>query len=256
MLFASLATEPQDQAGNGGGNGGSSGGHVTPEFSIIFPTADEVRRSLDGYGSGGSIHMKLQSAAHHRQLHYLRPYLCLWAGDSQHADAHAHAGKQLIERREAGRRRAAPHIKTYMRFSDGRRMDSLDWALVTSANVSTQAWGTAVSPASGEVKISSWEMGVLVWPALFRADDSDAGRAVMQPCFQQDLPDNGSDSGRAVKSCSAQDEPACLDRTEPAVVVGLRMPYDVPLTRYGRDDAPWCATAAHTEPDWKGQTWT
>ncbi|KAE8146098.1 tyrosyl-DNA phosphodiesterase-domain-containing protein [Aspergillus avenaceus] len=186
-------------------------------MSIVFPTDDEIRRSLNGYGSGGSIHMKVQSAAQQRQLQYMRPYLAHWAGDRE-----SDAGKQ-----DAGRRRAAPHVKSYIRFCD-EKMDSVDWAMVTSANLSTQAWGAAVN-AAGEVRICSYEIGVVVWPQLYSA-------AAMVPTFKADCPPSTTDSVDGV--------------------IGLRMPYDLPLTPYKEDDAPWCATASHTEPDWLGQTWT
>jgi tyrosyl-DNA phosphodiesterase-1 len=38
-------------------------------------------------------------------------------------------------------------------------------------------------------------------------------------------------------------------------VVGLRMPYDLPLTPYGADEVPWCATLPQTEPDWMERVW-
>ncbi|KAL5366310.1 tyrosyl-DNA phosphodiesterase-domain-containing protein [Aspergillus floccosus] len=205
----------------------------TAKYSVIFPTDDEIRRSLNGYGSGGSIHMKIQSAPQQKQLQYMRPYLCHWAGDR---DDGSSTGTATSHKRDAGRRRAAPHIKTYIRFSDTKSMDSVDWAMVTSANLSTQAWGAAPN-AAGEVRISSYEIGVVVWPPLFA--DSDAESAVMVPCFKQDTP-------------------AFVERegSVSSVVVGLRMPYDLPLTSYTQKDTPWCATATHTEPDWLGQTWT
>ncbi|KAK9596365.1 hypothetical protein V6Z92_002841 [Aspergillus fumigatus] len=205
-----------------------------PKFSIIFPTPDEIRRSLNGYGSGGSIHMKLQSATQQKQLQYMRPYLRHWAGDSDSSSSTS------TPQREAGRRRAAPHIKTYIRFSDAEKMDTIDWAMVTSANLSTQAWGAAVNNA-GEVRISSWEIGVIVWPQLFVHEDNTTERhqqAVMVPCFKRDIPLQ-----------LPEDMPRC------DVLVGLRMPYDLPLTPYKANEVPWCATIAHTEPDWLGQTW-
>lgn len=52
-----------------------------PKFHIMFPTADEVRRSLNGYRSGSAIHTKIQSPAQIKQLQYLHPMLCHWAGD-------------------------------------------------------------------------------------------------------------------------------------------------------------------------------
>ena len=56
------------------------------KFRIIFPTADEIRRSLNGYRSGSAIHTKIQSAAQTKQLQYLKPMLYHWAGDgAQHS---------------------------------------------------------------------------------------------------------------------------------------------------------------------------
>ncbi|GAB1191261.1 hypothetical protein APSETT444_000433 [Aspergillus pseudonomiae] len=201
------------------------------KYSIIFPTADEIRRSLNGYGSGGSIHMKLQSAAQQKQLQYMRPYLRHWAGD------HDAAEPSPTSKQDAGRRRAAPHIKTYIRFSDAEKMDTIDWAMVTSANLSTQAWGAAVNTA-GEVRICSWEIGVMVWPQLYA---KDVGSATMVPSFKRDTPE----------SLANKDNAQTTD-----TVIGLRMPYDLPLTPYTAHDMPWCATAQHSEPDWLGQTWT
>ena len=143
-----------------------------PSYKIIFPTPDEIRRSLDGYEAGASIHTKIQTAAQLKQLQYLKPMLHHWAGDGgQQSASHI---------REAGRRRAAPHIKTYVRFCDASKTQ-IDWALVTSANISKQAWGEACN-AAGESRICSYELGVLVWPELWNQN------AVMVPTFKQDMP--------------------------------------------------------------------
>ncbi|OKL57096.1 hypothetical protein UA08_07558 [Talaromyces atroroseus] len=216
-----------------------------PRYSIVFPTPDEIRRSLDGYGSGGSIHMKLQSVTQQKQLQYMRPYLCQWAGDKDYLTTRAGCldssnieGLRTQPKKEAGRRRAAPHIKTYIRFSDETAMDCIDWAMITSANLSKQAWGAAPNSA-GEVRICSWEIGVLVWPEVIVGETRRkdvAKQATMVPCFKRDLPD----------STLLRDDSS---------VVGIRMPYDLPLTAYGDDDVPWCATISHAEPDWLGQTW-
>jgi tyrosyl-DNA phosphodiesterase-1 len=127
------------------------------ELNIIFPTPDEIRTSLDGYASGGSIHTKIQSAAQQKQLGYLRPLLCHWK--------YSHGPSSPALRREAHRGPAAPHIKTYMRFSDDEKR-SIDWAMLTSANLSKQAWGECENK-KGEVWIQSYETGVVVWPALY-----------------------------------------------------------------------------------------
>lgn len=56
---------------------------IEPAFKVVFPSADEIRRSLDGYESGGSIHTKIQSAQQAKQLLYLQPMFCHWANDSE-----------------------------------------------------------------------------------------------------------------------------------------------------------------------------
>ncbi len=99
--------------------------------------------------------------------------------------------------------------------------------LVTSANLSKQAWGEGTN-AAGDVRICSYEMGVLVWPGLF------GDKAAMVPTFKTDTP------------------PANAEKVD-ELVVGARMPYDLPLVPYGKDDEPWCATSSYAEPDWKGQ---
>ena len=125
---------------------------------------------------------------------------------------------------DAGRKRAAPHIKTYIRFADSSKK-TIDWILVTSANLSKQAWGEAIN-AAGEVRVCSYEIGVLVWPELYGEN------ATMVPTFKTDTPqaDNANDGS----------------------IVGVRMPYDLPLVSYAKDDLPWCATASYPEPDWLG----
>ena len=213
-----------------------------PKISIIFPTADEIRRSVDGYGSGSSIHMKISTSAQAKQLAVLRPMLCHWAGDPTpniSPDSALGALQSAVSSgqnpaREAGRRRAAPHIKTYVRFSDNE-MKTIDWAMMTSANLSTQAWGAA-SSAGGEVRICSYEIGVVVWPALWDDDDDDAreeGKAVMVPVFKKDTPDQE------------------VGKTS----VGWRMPYDLPLVPYRDDEKPWCASEPCSEADWMGRGW-
>lgn len=132
--------------------------------------------------------------------------------------------KPASEIQEAGRKRAAPHIKTYVRYGE----KSIDWALTTSANLSKQAWGEAANATSGEMRIASWEIGVLVWPSLF-ADD-----AKMVGTFQKDTPDL---------------------HAEETSIVGLRIPYNLPLQPYGASEKPWVATESYHEPDWQGQMW-
>jgi tyrosyl-DNA phosphodiesterase-1 len=201
-----------------------------PNFKVVFPTPDEIRRSLGGYASGGSIHTKVQSAAQAKQLQYLQPLFHHWANDSSKGvSLPSGSGEGASRPKDAGRKRAAPHIKTYIRYGE----KSIDWALLTSANVSKQAWGEATNRA-GEVRIASWETGVLVWPELLTGDVE----AKMVGTFSTDKPTKEDD----------------VDDGE-SPIVGLRVPYSLPLQKYGSSEMPWVATARYMEPDWMGQTW-
>lgn len=203
---------------------GPAGKNPKPSFKVVFPTADEIRRCLDGYAAGASIHTKIQSAQQAKQLQYLRPLFCHWAND-------APDGAKLPDGaavHDGGRQRAAPHVKTYVRYGQ----TGIDWALVTSANLSKQAWGDAAN-TSGEVRISSYEIGVLVWPSLF------GEKAVMVPTFRKDEPAADAVGVRAAGQ----------------TVVGVRIPYSLPLQPYARTETPWVATASYAEPDWMGQVW-
>ncbi|KAL8948385.1 MAG: hypothetical protein Q9222_005426 [Ikaeria aurantiellina] len=238
-----------------------------PKFSLVFPTADQIRRSVDGYASGSSIHMKTQTPAQKKQVDYLKPMLCHWAGDGldlASKEQLADDGKPPV--REALRGRAAPHIKTYIRFSD-EAMTRIDWAIMTSANLSKQAWGEAAT-AGGGVRVCSYEIGVVVWPALWDQE------AEMVPVFGKDLPDGeivGDDEEGSERRQAEDDGDETTDEeggkgiregereeektTKKKIRVGLRMPYDLPLVPYAEHEMPWCATAPCAEPDWMDRIW-
>jgi tyrosyl-DNA phosphodiesterase-1 len=215
-----------------------------PTLKVIFPTPDEIRKSLDGYASGGSIHTKTQSAQQAKQLTYLQPLLHHWANDSA-SGTHLDLDRGTPVVKEAGRKRAAPHIKTYIRFGGDKPEPepehSIDWALLTSANLSKQAWGEAPAARSpDEMRIASYEIGVLVWPGLYGEG------ATMQGAFLGD----GVEDGETVMEGGGEEV-----EEGKTVVVALRMPYNLPLQAYGPGEVPWVATADHLEPDWRGQVW-
>ncbi|RCI09508.1 hypothetical protein L249_4087 [Ophiocordyceps polyrhachis-furcata BCC 54312] len=195
-------------------------GQARSRFKVVFPTADEIRLSLDGYASGGSIHTKTQSRQQTSQLEYLRPILYHWANDSRHGRELPAGSAEL----NSGRSRAAPHVKTYIRFNADK---SIDWALLTSANLSKQAWGEARKP-TGEMRIASWEMGVLVWPELYGEDSSMVG------AFGSDKPDVDAIAAAGAKN---------------GAVVGVRIPYSVPLQRYATPSPTAGAESGGESPD-------
>lgn len=199
-----------------------------PQFRIMFPTADEIRQSLDGYDSGSSIHARIQSPQQQKQLSYILPLLCHWANDAKGGAALPPVGSGYVG--DAERRRAAPHVKTYVRYSNSQNTCHIDWALLTSANLSKQAWGEARS-ASGDMRIASYELGVLVWPELL----TGVKGSTMEPVF-------GRDNLEYSETAST------------ATTVPLRIPYSVPVQGYGLGEIPWVGSLPHSEPDWRGVT--
>ena len=148
-------------------------------------------------------------------------------------------------------------------------MQKIDWAIVTSANLSTQAWGSAAS-ATGDVRICSYEIGVVVWPALWddaatttatntavnthNDDGAEKSTAIMIPVFGRDFPPSssedsaieGTSAGGLGTSTSGQSHLSSTDDAgdtrviererlkDGKAVVGWRMPYDLPLVPYGK----------------------
>ena len=191
---------------------------------VMFPTNEEIRDCLDGYNAGGSIHMRVQSNRARQQLDFLQPKFVRWAGSED--------SKRDETSSNAGRRTAAPHIKTYVKYTNDK-MDQIDWAMLTSANLSTQAWGSLEKDS--RVQICSYEVGVVVWPSNLADGDRSA---VMVSSFQKDMPDS------------------TMYTTPPSKpIVGFRMPYDIPLCPYTGEDNAWCVTADYDEPDWMGNMW-
>ncbi|KEF59929.1 uncharacterized protein A1O9_04777 [Exophiala aquamarina CBS 119918] len=232
--------------------------------SIIYPTPSNVALSLDGYASGGPIHTKAQSAAHLKQISSLRNTLSQWT-----------EGPSTGHRAE--RHEAAPHIKTYVQYRERPTAQNpapdIDWALLTSANLSTQAWG-AYREKEKEVVVQSFEIGVLVWPELFSDDFDDlmptapdhiddkstnattpgqrSSRAIihMVPVFGQNTPSPSSSSPPLAESHTPDKAPNAN-----TTIVGLRIPYDLPLTRYGPTELPWSPQASYETRDRHGRRW-
>ncbi len=242
-----------------------------PTLSVVYPTAPNVASSLDGYAAGASIHTKAQSATHLAQINNLGPHLSQWT-------------RGPVEGFQAGREKAAPHIKTYIQYNQKPTIEALergdvdiDWALLTSANLSVQAWGSLPKKAGGKtagnvaeeaiVHIQSFEIGVLVWPELF-ADEvlkdavktgsgkNEVNRGMkvksrMIPVFGKNTPDLDTLRNEAIRNQNFDEEP----EDDHVVTIGLRMPYDLPLTPYAPGDMPWSPQGTYTTPDSKGGVW-
>lgn len=75
----------------------------------------------------------------------------------------------------------------------------------------------------------------MVWPELLTGDP----QARMVGTFKSDRPSEEASKREANTN-----------------LVGLRVPYDLPLRRYSTSELPWVAKANYSEPDWKGEIWT
>jgi tyrosyl-DNA phosphodiesterase-1 len=244
--------------------------------SIIYPTPSNVASSLDGYASGGSIHTKAQSAAHLKQISSLRSTLSQWTEGPAPGF-------------RAKRHEAAPHIKTYVQYRAQPTAENpapeIDWALLTSANLSTQAWG-AFREKEKEVVVQSFEIGVLVWPELF-SDDFDkptvpdnrpslptsskksssylsndlpppqhsSKNIHMIPVFGKDTPSSLDIDVPTMKRAAATAADKNDTSDQPSTVIGLRIPYDLPLTRYSTTELPWSPQGTYETRDKHGRRW-
>ncbi|KIV89564.1 hypothetical protein PV10_06954 [Exophiala mesophila] len=236
------------------------------QTSIIYPTPVNVATSLDGYASGRSIHTKAQSPAHFKQIELLRTSWCQWARGPNPAF-------------RAWRHEAAPHIKTYVQFrsrpSKETAAPEIDWALLTSANLSTQAWGS-LQEKEGQIVVKSFEIGVLVWPELFTEsldDDEAQGLPPSTLGANVEFSNLGDSKGKTASMIPVfgSDNPpwpelpfhlssntnptSTLGQTPPSTIIGLRIPYDLPLTAYPPSGLPWSPNGPEDSLDRHGRRW-
>lgn len=93
----------------------------------------------------------------------------------------------------------------------------------------------------------------MVWPDLFAGEGEET---VMVPTFETDMPARAEVARLSLAKPREERLADGATREEKRRnIVGLRMPYDLPLIPYDKDDLPWCAAATHLEPDWKGVVW-
>ncbi|XP_055957198.1 tyrosyl-DNA phosphodiesterase 1 isoform X1 [Patella vulgata] len=121
---------------------------LSSKLQLIFPSVDNVRISLEGYGAGGSIPYSIHTA---QKQKYIHQYFRQWKSEGR------------------GRSRAAPHIKTYVRPNP--EFNEAAWFLVTSANLSKAAWG-ALEKQGSQLMIRSYEIGVLFLPQYFNDEET------------------------------------------------------------------------------------
>ncbi|KAF9428312.1 hypothetical protein BGZ94_002819 [Podila epigama] len=206
------------------------------DLCVVFPTAENVRTSYEGWSMGGSLPFK--DSSYSKQAHYLNPLLHSWKSSKN------------------GRDRAMPHIKTFTRVTSMDGADVISWFLLTSANLSKPAWGVL---KDGTLSIQSYELGVLIFPSLFEKVEPGLESTSLKTSRESSPVVAESDvhvymlnattadphprlpvSSRSIpfgqSSSTAQEHVQVADgfteSTVATAVVPIRLPYDLPLTRY------------------------
>jgi hypothetical protein len=133
----------------------------------------------------------------------------------------------------AGRQRAAPHIKTFGRVT---KENTFDWFLLTSANLSKPAWGTHEGkPPNDGLRIRSYEAGVLFESGLW------GDNVILVPTYKSDLP--------------SEEQVRWAKERGYKTIVAIRMAWDLPMVRYHDGDVPWIRTRKFEGTDWLGLSW-
>lgn len=181
---------------------------------LIWPTVKEVLKSRVGPLAGSALCFTAEGKwpAYKRQYDEIKRYFHKWASKPANES-------------KSGRSNLVPHVKTYTLSENNFR--TLKWMLLTSANVSRQAWGKPNFKSKEysviQYDISSFEAGVFIDPSLLRIDSNTENRQqVLVPTFGKDT--------------LTQEESQSLGNT---IKIGIRLPYDTPLERYKEDDQAW-----------------
>lgn len=123
--------------------------NLESSVKLVFPTAEEIRNSTEGYVGGGSV----PSNAKNVDKDFLQPLYHKWSSATQPLLLH--------------KPRNVPHIKTFYQLAEDSR--SMQWFCVTSHNLSTPSWGQIQNSKWGgrSFYIQHWELGVFVAPSMF-----------------------------------------------------------------------------------------
>eukprot|EP00898_Chlorokybus_atmophyticus_P002644 jgi/Chlat1/3380/Chrsp23S03810 len=203
-------------------------------FSIVWPTVQEVRCSIEGYRAGGSIPGPKKNV----ERPFLMQKYCTWSDAARpHPLTRTHA---------------MPHIKSYARYSGNR----LAWFLLTSSNLSKAAWG-ALQKNGQQLMIRSYEMGVLFLPSLLTKyahvhfSCTNLAFSIPRPLAEEQP---AQLQLKAVSSANEVEAAAKPGGTGDQVVL-LPVPYALPPRPYSPTDKPWVVDGQFSAPDDFGLTW-
>ncbi|KAI2504305.1 tyrosyl-DNA phosphodiesterase [Fragilaria crotonensis] len=118
-------------------------------LKLVYPTAEEIRESVEGYNGGGSVPGRRNNTS----KPFLQPLYHKWSSSLDSSNP-LHKPNNV------------PHIKTFYQISqDGFGME---WFCLTSHNLSKAAWGEIINTNEGRrIFTRHWELGVFVAPRLF-----------------------------------------------------------------------------------------
>lgn len=119
---------------------------ASSKLQLVYPTAAEIRDSIEGYAGGGSVPGRLSNTT----KPFLQNLFYRWRSSRSN-------GNPIFKPRNV------PHIKTY--FQLDQYLNGLEWMVVSSHNVSKAAWGEVQNGKFGQqFFIRHWELGVFVSP--------------------------------------------------------------------------------------------
>ncbi|CCI44384.1 unnamed protein product [Albugo candida] len=175
--------------------------NTLPPLHLIWPSAEQVKNSIEGWNAGRAIPCPLKN-----MKPFLHKFLRKWNPPS------------ILHRANA-----MPHIKTYAQFDPAETEGTLRWALLSSANLSSAAWGS-YQKKKNQFMIRSFELGVLFHPKIYRNDHlcTDHLVAVGTPADDSSLEN----------------------------IIRVPIPYNFPLLEYDtKQDEPWVWNLVRDIPD-------
>ncbi|DAZ93126.1 TPA: LOW QUALITY PROTEIN: hypothetical protein N0F65_009702, partial [Lagenidium giganteum] len=171
---------------------------------IIWPSVDDVKNSVEGWNAGRAVPCPLKN-----MKPFLHKYLRKW---SPPPSLH--------------RQNAMPHMKSYARFQTSpESFGVLDFAILTSSNLSKAAWG-CLQKNNTQFMIRSYELGVLFLPQTSTTSNSQPDPS---PLIVLGSP--------------------AAERAPPSARF-LPLPYTFPPATYNpKTDEPWVWDLVREDPD-------
>jgi hypothetical protein len=121
-----------------------------PRLLLVYPTAEEVRTSVEGYAGGAALPADTKNVT----KAFLQPLYHRWSSSSD-----------VVRENPFALGRNLPHIKTFYRYDDNNDIDSdgdgtiggMQWFVLTSHNISSAAWGQ-LQKKNQQCFVRHWEL--------------------------------------------------------------------------------------------------